>query len=782
MAEERSIGKDYSDQDVADLASAIYGEARNQNTLGKAAVGHTIATRAALGGVSIGDVVYGSTTKNYGQYSFSNPRDRNRRAVAKAPRVDPKNWASAVSVAKGILSGEIENPVPGATNYKVSGTKAGWAKKANNLGKVGSHTFYSLPEAEVRGVVRSAAYSPYRREALIGADAISGVPGSLGNDPGVYNSLNQLDGGTKTVSLGEFNFASPRVEKGFGRMRPETQATASEMARTMPAGQDMTITATHGQHGLSNLTHTPGAAFDVRTRGLSQGQLDKLVDSALYSRPASIGYNDGTGKFAAHMHIDTNAGYGKGLQSHSSLEGLSDYAKAELARYDAEMKSGLGYTPPVPESIAPVPKSKPYSSLNVARNPFDLKPAMGGLPAMASANPFRTPDGVPINRVQSVSIRPGQTTRPMQGPQRPTSLASVAGSLASSFSPVGVANAGTLGAGSARAAIRAQPSFSDIGTLSKTSRIGTPEFADLGTLSKTSRVGATQFADMGPISKTVRNSSIPSYSDIGTLAKTVRNPSVPSSIAALGTTNAVRPTAAAARTATTIKQTSLPASISLNPYDTMKARPMQGPMQPRPMQGPIRPATITPEIYGPVRPATVQTQPVQVKTLPDIAPVSQPRTTVNRAATRAAPTNAAVEMTARAPTARAGDVFSGKAATGLANDGSTLTRNMDGSITRTSVKSGISEVISKANPDFTGATIGGGMSYQAGKQTRSLGDAISDLGSMVRGALAGYPEAPKPVANTNKSTRGGLSEYGEHVRSESKQFDRAVRSGKGGLW
>src|SRR6478735_553559 len=105
MAEERSIGRDYNDQDVADLASAIYGEARNQNTLGKAAVGHTIATRAALGGVSIGDVVYGSVSKNYGQYSFSNPRDKNRKAVSKAPRVDPKNWASAVSVAKGILSG-----------------------------------------------------------------------------------------------------------------------------------------------------------------------------------------------------------------------------------------------------------------------------------------------------------------------------------------------------------------------------------------------------------------------------------------------------------------------------------------------------------------------------------------------------------------------------------------------------------------------------------------------------------------------------------------------------
>ena len=77
---------------------------------------------------------------------------------------DPEGWAEAQNVADGIMSGEIENPVPGATHYKTKAVKPAWAKKKYAVATVGSHNFYALPEAEVAHVVSNAAPSRYRGE------------------------------------------------------------------------------------------------------------------------------------------------------------------------------------------------------------------------------------------------------------------------------------------------------------------------------------------------------------------------------------------------------------------------------------------------------------------------------------------------------------------------------------------------------------------------------------------------------------------------------------------
>lgn len=780
-------GRSYSDDDVAALASAIYGEARNQNSIGKAAVGYSALTRANLAGVSVSDAVYGSVSKNYGQYSFANPKDKNARAVARAPTNDPEGWTDAVETAKGVLSGSIENPVPGATHYKANYAKAGWAKKAQNLGKVGGHTFYALPAAETAAVVRKAAASPYRREALVGADAISGLPqGSTGLGPGNYRGPEQIDGGKRTISIGEFNFASPRVEKGFARMTPQTKLTASEMARTLPSDQGMTVTATHGQHGLSNLTHTPGAAFDVRTRDLNKGQLDNLVDSALYSRPASIGYNSGAGRFPAHMHVDTNAGYGLGLQSHSDFAGLSDYAKQELQRYDQEMKSGLGYTPPVPESIAPVPSPRPV--MEVARNPYDLTPkapeatlsaGLADFPGAAGAS--TTPDGVPINRVRSISITPDMMKN---GP-------AALGTMVASANPA--AQAGTLGA--AQGSVSLAPSISAVGNASiapgpsaaATATIGPASFAEAD-IAKGPRLGLPDPAtfDTAAIAKGPRlNVQDPATFPSVDIAKGPRLPGLgPTTPPSIG---------------------GLPTEIARNPFDLAKA-----PVAPPEMIGPVRPQTISaidPPTIGPSLPSTFtpQTPPsIQPMTAPTISPMAEPTPTslpaldaprtissLPRVATAAPQTPDVSAMTSRAaqPKATASDVWGGKAATGVATDGSTLTRNADGSVSRTSAKTGKTSTIAKAVEGWDGPSIGsapGGfwsgslpkadVGYQGGRQVRSLGDTLSDM-------FGGLADRVTEVFSPNKNEfRGGLSSYGDRVRSESKQFDRAVSSGKGGLW
>lgn len=693
-----TIGKQ-DPEAIRALAAAIYGEARNQDTIGKTAVAYTALTRAQMADVPVSDVVYGSASKNYGQYSFANPKDPNSKTVARAPRKDPDGWADAVNIAKGVLSGELKNPVPGATNYKTKAVHPGWADVYDKVGTLGDHEFYAGPEAEVRHVVQKSAASPYRREDLT-PDA--NIGGGLGLPSGTYEDLPDIDGKPTTISTGEFDFAGKGVERGFGRMQPEAQRAASEMARTLPDDQRMTMTATHGQHGLSNLTHTPGAAFDVRTRDKTPAQLDAMIDSTLYSQPAAIGYNSGAGRFPAHMHVDTNAGYGTGLQSTSDLTGLSDYAKQELARYDADMKSGLGYVPPVPESIAPVPEARPTIQDAIARNPYEGMPAVtetaglsGGVSShIDAANPNFTSDGVPINRVQSVSIRPDQGL-----PQaEPSALASI--------SSVGSAFAGTPA--KINNAITVEPT--DFNP-SATSSIGFSPSAK----------ASTSFS-LDPV-------EVASIGSIGFTPGAIGN-----------------------------------ASIALQPED---------------------------------QPTTLPDLPSkEIGSLPEVADVGfSPVSTPERSRTFSAPEPAAK------PAANATEVWGGSAAEGVATDGSKISRNPDGSISRFSSLSGKTEKISDSVDDWQGPSIGdtsaktggfwsnaasslpgSGQRYQGGQQIRteaSISDRINDVMSSIKDGIQNTLGNSK---DKQRSGRSGLSSYGQHAYDNSQQVRDAVDSGSSGLW
>lgn len=607
-------------RDRAALAAMIYGEARNQGFSGKAAVGWTALTRAQLAGVPVSDVVYGSASPKYGQYSFANPQDPNAAAVANAPYDDPDGWQDALDMADGVLSGEIENPVPGATNYQVTGTGAAWATPDTEIGTLGAHSFYQLPQAEVASVVRASAASPYRRQDLVDPEMVDTAPAG-----GLYQGLDRIDGEPRTISTGEFGFSSRGAERGFGEMNQDTQQVASEIARTLPADQDMTITATHGQHGLGNLTHTPGAAFDVRTRGLSSDQLDDMVDSTLYSRPAAVGYNSGAGKFPAHMHVDTNAGYGTGLQSTSDLTGLSDYAKEQLARYDADMKSGLGYAPPVPESIAPVPEASPLTAMAAAQpapqTVAQAEPAAlsGGLSAYVEPGAQTTTDGVPVQSVQTTTYAP-----PAAAPADPAPAA-----LASYTAPPGNTYAREAGLPSTEEAMQVEPTY-------------TPE-------------------------------------DIANLQQ-----------------------------------------------DVADYKAAQAPVAPAP-----EPET---DIVDPAPAAPVAAAPVRALAYAEPAP--------RTVAAASAPRPALSQDTGM-------DVWQGNATRGVASDGSTLTRNPDGSVSRFSQKSGLTETIS--GPGAGAASYKNGNKGFWGSMVDSVGDMFGgDIGTMgerskrVGGALANFPSAPAP--------------------------------------
>lgn len=656
-----SISKRQRADDVNALTAAIYGEARNQNTLGKTAVAYTAKTRAELAGVPVSDVVYGSVTPKYGQYSFANPLDPNAKTVANAPTQDPEGWAEAQRIAEGVIDGTIENPVPGATNYAADYVSPKWAKSAEELGAVDDHNFYSLPSQEVAGVVSSAASSPYRRASLVDAGYGTGTPGT-------YLGPDQIEGEPRSISIGEFDFSGPREQRGFGRMNAETQFTASEIARTLPEGQDMTITATHGQHGLGNLTHTPGAAFDVRTRDLTEQQTNDLVDSTLYSRPESIGWNDGTGPFAKHMHVDTNAGYGVGLQSHSSLGGLSNYAKGELQRYDEAMKAGTGYAPPVPSSIAPVPSFRPdlpsAPISEIARNPFEVSAPEVAAAAPSTFSPV-SPDGVPVHSVQTTTISPTQGTEVAATTPETISAQPEQSFSLGSFSPIGTAYAGTPTQATASVSIPAAPDVADL-------------------------------------------------------------------------------------------------SVARNPFD------VQVSSLPAP--------TVAAQVPTPAPTVAALPAPVEVKQYTVAAPKEKEATSGTLG-------------TGSKITASGADVWGGKAAEGIATDGSKLTRNPDGSVSRYSSLSGKTEKISDAVSGWSGPSVGdvsqstGGFWSSKADENGTLGSSSGGLfgGSSGGGFFGGLGNALSGIGKGISDAFGSLFGGGSSGGGMSQE-DKARANPGGGLY
>lgn len=813
-----SIGG-YSAADRDALAGMIYGEARNQSTAGKAAVGYTALTRASIAGVSVADAVYGSTSKKYGQYSFANPNDPNAKIVERAPEKDPEGWAEAQAVADGIMSGEIENPVPGATHYKTKAVKPAWAKSKYSIGKVDSHQFYALPEAEVAAVVSNAANSRYRRDPLVSTVDEGALPESDIDindlDAGSYRGLPSVDGDPQMVSTGEFNFAGKNSLPGFGRMTPRTRQLASDIARTLPPGEDMTITATHGSHGLTNKTHTPGEAFDVRTRGLDQSQMDDLVTSTLYANPASIGINSGAGRFPQHMHVDMNGGYGIGLQSHSDFAGLSDYAKSELERYDEEMKSGEGYTPPVPESIAPVPEARP-EQFGISDAIADAGAGIGadaayeigdggaaeptlsaGLSGEVGASigniPTQTADGVPIHSVKSISITPGSamaspSTADMAADAVPTGSVGTGASVSSigdiSVPSIDASATGTAGAGvggqaetisDMRAPVDASPAgVAGVGTGGSTagslsisgapSSIPTDASMDAGVGISGSAAGSLDATPSVEVDQV--------YGNAGLSPKAAADVymDVPQSIgvtpeASIGTTPA-----ATAETSIDLGSASLAADVA----DQRAIDAAQTSIGDTTAQESIGDTMSEPE-------ADIADQvPVSsyVEETIDLPSVGQKRN-VARQQTQESQGSGMSSL----PTARASDVWDGRAAMGTATDGSTVMRNANGSVSRYSPKYGHTEVISPSIQGWDGPSVEGfrtndreDMGFWGG-----LGDSLKTVSGRKSVADVSLDtERERETEAAQSSIADTVEEVSSQVDREQKEAERQSQGGDSG--
>jgi hypothetical protein len=131
------------DNDEVLLARMIYGEARNCSDSEKAAVAYTAVNRANDGKKWNGTTLREAILKPK-QYSCFNPEDPNRASLMDPMKHEPEAFERCLAVARGVLSGDIKDPV-GATHYfNPDAANPSWAAKMQKLGKVGNskHVFY----------------------------------------------------------------------------------------------------------------------------------------------------------------------------------------------------------------------------------------------------------------------------------------------------------------------------------------------------------------------------------------------------------------------------------------------------------------------------------------------------------------------------------------------------------------------------------------------------------------------------------------------------------------
>ncbi len=130
--------------DLRILALTIWGEARNQDALGKLAVAWTIRNRALDKKKWNGDSIADCCLKPF-QYSCWNASDPNRALLEKVT-VDDDAFLSCLAAACWVINGQAPDPTSGATHYHTKSMNPfpPWASSPtmHETVRIGEHIFY----------------------------------------------------------------------------------------------------------------------------------------------------------------------------------------------------------------------------------------------------------------------------------------------------------------------------------------------------------------------------------------------------------------------------------------------------------------------------------------------------------------------------------------------------------------------------------------------------------------------------------------------------------------
>jgi len=134
-------GKAVSEKELWCMATAIYFEARGESYRGQVAVGQVVMNRVAhkIYPKTICNVVFQNQhMRNACQFSF---------ACDGIPETvtEPKAWAQAEEIAKGVINGTLYlTEVGAATHYHATYVYPHWAPRLKKTAKIGHHIFYKF--------------------------------------------------------------------------------------------------------------------------------------------------------------------------------------------------------------------------------------------------------------------------------------------------------------------------------------------------------------------------------------------------------------------------------------------------------------------------------------------------------------------------------------------------------------------------------------------------------------------------------------------------------------
>lgn len=141
-------GQKVSEKDLWCMATAIYFESRGESYRGQVAVGQVVMNRLAhkiYPKTICGVVFQNQQMRNACQFSF---------ACDGIPETvtEPKAWAQAEEIAKGVINGSLYiTEVGAATHYHASYVYPAWAPRLQRNTKIGQHIFYQFKRGWTAG-------------------------------------------------------------------------------------------------------------------------------------------------------------------------------------------------------------------------------------------------------------------------------------------------------------------------------------------------------------------------------------------------------------------------------------------------------------------------------------------------------------------------------------------------------------------------------------------------------------------------------------------------------
>lgn len=136
------------------LALTIWREASGESYEGRVAVAHAVLNRVAhpsWWGTNLTDVL----VKRWQFSSLTAPNDP---MLVRWPRYGDPVFDECLEIANGVLTGEIDNPVPEADSYwsDTLSEPPFWATDKTIVAKIGHHTFHNLDGSHPENVPDTA--------------------------------------------------------------------------------------------------------------------------------------------------------------------------------------------------------------------------------------------------------------------------------------------------------------------------------------------------------------------------------------------------------------------------------------------------------------------------------------------------------------------------------------------------------------------------------------------------------------------------------------------------